>query len=328
MVGGGTPASSATGQFAPGDQLQVTAWGQVGGPEPLGVWVNDSSRPSESATWAYNASATTTGQAVLPRYNVSNASDGGWSTPGDVAFGWTACPMSTGIASCHSYDGPAVGVVGLPAVTGTSYFNATSASMTAYPWIATASTSGACSGDAGLPTCSDFTTFGGTGAYPSLEIARAGSGAAWRLGGSTGVLDAYGGTSAEFSANGSTTILSPADVVVDSTNGTAGVATINVTVADPRGVAMVRAESYWCTGIGPALVEAQQSPAPSGATLANVSVALNVSSEDGTLVYWVSERSTGSDWTPAVVGNLSMGGGTGTCVVPAPNPPTFGAANV
>jgi hypothetical protein len=328
VLGGGDPTSSSVGQFAPGDRLRISAWGDVEGLQPLGIWANDSSDPSESAHWSYNASDTTTGQAVEPRYNVSNASDGGWSTPDDVAFGWTNCPTSAGITSCNSYDAASVGVAGLPTVSAAEFFNATSASMTAYPWIATASTSGGCSGSPSLASCADFASFGGTGSYPSLQIVRVGSGAAWRIGGSAGVLEGYGGASAEFSSTGNTAVLAPADVVVDSSNGSAGVATVNVTVADPRGVVAVQAESYWCTGIGPALVVAQQSVSTPGATLANVSVALNLSSENGPLTYWISERSTGDIWSPGVGGNLSMTGGTGSCVVPPPNAPSVGATNV
>ncbi|MFI5414456.1 MAG: PKD domain-containing protein, partial [Candidatus Lutacidiplasmatales archaeon] len=328
VLGGGLPPSSGTGQFAPGDRIQITAWGAAGGPTPLAVWANDTANPTESVGWSYNGNDTSTGLPVLPRYDVSNSSDGGWSTPTDVAFGWTNCPPVSGISGCDSYDGPAVAAVGLPTVTGTEFWNASSSAMASYPWIATASSSGACSGAGSLPTCSDFQTFGGTGAYPTLQIVRTGAGAAWRIGGSSNALFGYGGGGAEYAPTGNATLLVPSDTVVDSSNGSAGVATVNVSVSDPRGVGAVRAETYWCTGIGPALVQAVQVPSSPGATLANVSVVLNVSSEDGLLTLWLSERSNGSAWTPAVATNLTMTGGSGSCVVPSPAAPAFGSSNV
>jgi PKD repeat protein len=328
VLGGGSPPSAGTGQFAPGDQLQITAWGTVAGPTPLAVWANDTSNPSESVAWSYNANDTSTGLPVFPRYDVSNGSDGGWSTPTDVAFGWTGCPSTSGLSFCNSYDGPAVAAVGLPTVTRTEFWNTSSSAMTSYPWIATASSTGGCAGAPSLPGCSDFGTFGGTGTYPGLQIVRTGGGAAWRIGGSSNEMFDYGGAGAEYAPTGVGTTLVPSETVVDSTNGSAGVATVNVTVADPRGVEAVRAETYWCTGVGPAVVQTVQ-PAPSpGATLANVSVVLNVSSENGPLTFWLSERSNGSSWTPGVGSNLTMTGGTGSCVVPAPAAPVFGASNV
>jgi PKD domain-containing protein len=328
VVGGGWPASSSVGRFAPGDQLRVTAWGTVGGPTPLAVWANDSTHPSESASWQYGAGATTTGQPVTPRFVVSNSSDGGWSTPYDVAFGWNACPALPGFGACNSYDGPAVGAVGLPTVTGTEFWNASSSAMEAYGWLATASSSGACSDGPLLPACSDFANFGGTGTYPTLQSVRTGTGVAWRIGGSANVFDPYGGAPGEFDSSGGTTLQLPSRVVVDSTNGSAGAATVNVTVADPRGVAAVRASTFWCTGAGLAVVQAQQAAGPTAGTFANLSVTLNVSSENGPLTYWISERSNGSSWTPGISYGLTMGGGAGTCTVPAPGAPGFGASNV
>lgn len=328
VVGGGLPPSPGTGHFAPGDQLRITAWGALSGPTPIAIWANDSSNPSESVSWSYNANDTSTGQSVLARYDVSNSSDGGWSTPTDVAFGWTDCPAFSGVAACDSYDGPAVAAVGLPTVTGTEFWNTSSSTMTSYPWIATASTTGACSNVGSLPACSDFQTFGGTGTYPTLQIVRTGAGAAWRIGGSSNDLFDYGGGGDEYAATEIATSLVPSETVVDSSNGSAGVATLNLTVADPRGVEAVRAETYWCTGIGSAVAQAVQSASSPGATLANVSVVLNVSSENGPLTVWISERSNGSAWTPGFASNVTMTGGTGNCVVPSPAAPVFGSSNV
>jgi hypothetical protein len=328
VLGGGALSVASVGHFAPGDQLRITAWGQVGGPLPLNVWANDTTNPSQSASWNYGGTATTTGQPVLPRFDVSNASDGGWSTPSDVAFGWSACPAIPGLGACNSYDGPAVAAVGLPTVSGAEFWNTSSAALEAVPWLATASTSGGCSGAPSLPTCSNYAGFGGTGSYPTLAIVRTAVGAAWRLGGSANVVAGFGGAAAEFAANGSTTTVAPGIVLVGSSNGSAGVATVNTTVADPRGVVAVRISAYWCTGAGPALVQAQTLAGPSAGTFTNVSVALNVSSEDGPLTYWLSERSNGSVWTPPVSHTLTMTGGSGTCTVPPPPAPGFGAANV
>lgn len=326
--GGGAPPSPSTGSFAPGDQVRITVWGSAGSPSPLSAWANDTTRPSESVVWSYNGNDTTTGLSISPRYDVSNDSDGGWSTPTDVAFGWTDCPSAPGVSVCNSYDGPAVGAVGLPTATGAEFWNGSSASMESYPWIATASTSGACAGTPPMPPCSNFQALSGTGVYPSLQIVRSGTGSAWRVGGSTNVVSDYGGAAAEFAPSGVATALVPSDVLVASANGSAGTATVNLTAADPRGVEAVRAETYWCNGVGPALVQASAAPAVPGATLSNLSVVLNVSSENGLLTYWVSERANGSTWTPWAPSNLTMTGGTGNCVVPPPSAPGFGSANV
>ncbi|MCI4322286.1 MAG: PKD domain-containing protein, partial [Thermoplasmata archaeon] len=117
----------------------------------------------------------------------------------------------------------------------------------------------------------------------------------------------------------------PASVTVDSASGTAGAATVNLTVADPRGAAEVRVGTLWCAGARAAFTQVQVS---TSGTLANVSVVLNVSSTNGTLAFWVSERGAGSVWSPAKVGNLTMTGGTSACTVPYPSVPWFGRGNV
>jgi hypothetical protein len=324
ILGGGWPSSASVGRFAPGDQLVVTGWGEVGA-APLRVWVNDSTNSSASAAWSYGPSATVTGAPVGPRYASSNASDGGWATPYDVAFGWNDCPTAPGPTSCNSYAGPALAATPLPLVTSATYWNSSTAATESFPWIATASSSGACGGPQTLSSCPDSATYGGTAAYPTLSIVPTSSNSsAWRIGPSNGSLADYGGTG-QYLPTGAASWQTPADVTVNSASGIAGTATVNVTIADPRGAAAVQVEALWCAAGGPRLTEVE---ATVHGTLTRVSVPLNVSSENGTLRYWVSERSSGNVWAPAVAHTLSMTGGSSSCVVPAPAAPSFGVGNV
>ncbi|MCI4356863.1 MAG: PKD domain-containing protein [Thermoplasmata archaeon] len=325
VVGGGWPASATVGRFAPGDQLSISLWGGVGDPSPLNIWANDTTTPTESAHWQYGSSSTTTGVGVGPRFAVSNTSDGGWATPFDAAFGMTACPEVTGPASCNTYDGPVQNLTALPVVTSASYWNSTSSAIESYPWIATASSSGGCQGAPPLSTCPDASGFGGTGTYPTLAIVRYGAmGSAWRIGGLTGSLANYGGSAREFAPNGSALLTEPASLTINATNGSAGMATVNVTVADPRGAAEVRIGTFWCSGSGTAFTQLQ---AATPGTRAEVSFVLNLSATNGTLPFWVSEHSAGSVWSPAIGGNLTMTGGTSSCTLPSPAAPWFGPSN-
>jgi hypothetical protein len=325
VSGGGWASSVTVGRFSPGDRLTIALWGSVGDPSPLNIWTNDTTTPAESAYWQYGANATTTGVAVGPRFAVSNASDGGWATPLDAAFGMTACPTVTGAASCNTYDGPVQNLTGVPLVTSTSYWNSSTAALEGYPWIATASSSGACQGAPPLATCADDSEFGGTGAYPTLAIVRSAGGSAWRLGGLAGSLASYGGRASEYAGNGSATLAEPASVTVDSASGAAGAATVNLTVADPRGAAEVRVGTLWCNGSGTTFTQVQVS---TSGTLSNVTVVLNVSARNGTLAFWVSERAAGSVWSPGNLGTLTMTRGTSACAVPSPAMPWFGSGNV
>jgi len=325
VLGGGWASSPAVGRFAPGDQLAVTVWGSVGSVSPLRVWVNDTSNASASAGWSYGAASTVTGDAVGPRFDSSNASDGGWATPYDVAFGWTDCPTVPGPTSCNSYDGPALAATAVPLVTGASYWNSSTAAVESFPWIATASSSGACGGPQTLANCPDALTDGGTRAYPTLAIVPNGANAsAWQIGSATGALATYGGVG-QYNPTGAGTWQAPAEVTIDSASGVAGNATVNLTVADPRGASAVQVEALWCAAGGPRLAEVEV--ALTG-TLARVTVPLNVASENGTLRYWVAERARGNVWGPSVAHALAMTGGTSSCAVPSPAAPGFSATNI
>ncbi|MCI4327385.1 MAG: PKD domain-containing protein [Thermoplasmata archaeon] len=327
IVGGGWARSSSVGRFAPGDQLTITAWGTANSTGPLGVWVNDTTDPAESSEWRYYGSATVTGDPVAPRYGSSNASDPGWSTPFDAAFGWTDCPSSAGPTACNTYDSRSLEAAGVPLVTFATYWNASTGTVESFPWIATASSSGACSGAVGLAPCPDARSFGGSGSYPNLAIVPNGpSGAAWRLGSPSGALLTYGsGPSAGFLSNGSATWQSPAATTVDSAVGIAGNATINLTVADPRGASSLEFEALWCSPSGPTLTDVVT---PASGTLVNVSTTLTLAPDNGTLTYWVAERSDGSVWGVPVAHSLSMTHGSGSCTLPAPSAPALGASNV
>jgi PKD repeat protein len=325
VLGGGWPSSDSVGRFAPGDQLLVTARGIVGGSSPLTTWVNDSTNPAESARWQFGAATTVTGVPVDPRYLESNASDPGWATPYDVAFGWTDCPSASGATACNTYDRNSLASVGVPLVTSASYWNASSSAEESFPWIATASTSGACSGSAALAACPDAQSFGGTGGYPTLAIVPDGAtGSAWRIGSGDGTLAGYGGVAGQFLPNGSATWQSPAAVSVTSATGRAGVVSANLTVADPRGATAVEVGALWCSPSGPVFT---QVVTPASGTLANVTASLDVASENGTLTYWVSERSAGVSWGASVGHTLAMTGGTASCAIPSPAAPGFGPAN-
>jgi hypothetical protein len=327
VVGGGWASSSSVGRFSPGDQLTITAWGTANASGPVGIWVNDTSDAGESAAWRYDSSATVTGDPVAPRYSSSNASDPGWATPYDAAFGWTDCPPTAGSAACNSYNARSLASAGVPLVTSATYWNASTGSDQSYPWIATASSSGACSGAPGLATCPDVQSFGGSGSYPTLAIVPDGpSASAWRLGSPNGALVNYAtGPSGEFLPNGSATWQSPETTTVDSTVGTAGNATVNLTVADPRGSSAVEIEALWCSPSGPTLTDVVS---PTSGTLTNVSTTLAMAPDNGTLTYWVAERSTGSVWGVPVAHSMSMTQGSSTCAIPAPAAPAFGPSGV
>jgi PKD repeat protein len=326
VLGGGWADSSNLGRFAPGDQLLVTAWGTPGDTSPLTIWVNDTSNSSASVRWQYGSSATVTGVPVGPRFASSNASDGGWATPYDAAFGWTDCPSATDATGCNSYDQTSLGTAGVPLVTSATYWNASTASVESFPWIATASSSGGCGGDPTLSACPDSLAYGGTGAYPTLAIVPEGSsGSAWRIGGTSGAIADYGGESDQFLSNGSAVWESPASIRVTSASGETGVATVNVTVADPRGASVVEVGTVWCSPGGPSETEVE---ATVSGTLANATLELNLTREYGNLTYWVAERSVGTVWSPPVAHTLQMFNGTGPCTLPSPAAPTFGASNV
>jgi PKD repeat protein len=327
--GGGWAPSPATGRFSPGDALMITLWGNVSAPAtPLDVWVNDTSDAGASAHWQYGANATITGNAVAPRYPRSAATDLGWLTPSDAAFGDLDCPAVSGPSSCLTYDGPVAHLAesAQPVVQNATFWNATTASWQAFPWIATASSSGGCSGAAGLAHCADVSSDGGTGAYPALAVVPSGSGSGWELGSPTAALGSYGGSSAEFTPNGTATTEFPALLSVPSTFGWNGNATLNVTLADPRGLWAVRASTYWCGSSGFTLPVATNSLR---GTRANTTLTLPVGSENGTLIAWVQEEAPGAAWSPAVRVSVAMhGGGGGSCTVPSPLSPWFGVSNV
>jgi PKD repeat protein len=335
--------AGAGGQFYPGDLLTIDLAGSPGGPGGLMVYINDTTRPARDISWGYTGATVLGGSAtVSPLYDAAAETDGGWTGGLNVGFGWQNCPLpvaGTSFAtSCNSYDGPVVNISGAPNVDGVASWNSTTHSYSnRFPWVVTQSSSGACSGLATAAPCADFTTYGGTGAYPTFEVESRG-GFAWYTYGASSPLERndFGGGTTEFPADGSLSALhDPTTLSALSTSVGSSSVRFQVRATDPNGVAAVTVSSWWCT------TNATRAPFSFPAALSlnplnsstdgnwTVNVPTGAAGMTGEFYYSVDARSDTGTTTAALTGRLDLTSGAGgSCTVHAPNAPGFAGGDI
>jgi PKD repeat protein len=343
VVSGIGSLGGAAGELSPGDHLTIVLSGSAGGVAPLSVVINDTSHPSHDLAWTYSGfDLLANGTALFPFYSTASAANGGWTGGLDVGFGWQNCPLplaGTSFAtSCNSYDGPLVNATGSPAVDSITSWNATShAYSSRYAWVATQSSSGACSGSAGAAPCADFTTYGGTGAYPLFQV-QARLGIAWYTYGGASPYEKsdFGGAASEFPANGSLSALEDPTAVSNVTTAIgANDVSFRVRASDPNGVGGVSVTSYWCTtnSTREALsYPATLSTSPFNTSLDGnwtVNVPTGAAGMTGPFFYAVAARSESGLATTPLLGKLTLTSGTGgSCGAARPKAPGLSSQDI
>jgi hypothetical protein len=337
--GVGALGASGHGALDPGDALTVTLFGAAGGTSPLAVYLNDTSAPSRSLAWNYSAADTVTGDPIVPLYSVANDSDSGWTGGLDDGFGWYNCPTpdpGTSFATaCDSYD-RSIAPGASPELTQVASWNATALAYThLFATLESSSSTGACSGGAGIAPCADFTTYGGSDQYPVFGVG-ARDGRSWiTYGPSAGELAPFAPTATEFPGNGNLSV--PYETtVVGGPSYVVGSNFVNVTVraTDPNGVARLAISSWWCTrGTTrfPAGFAARESSAIGNTPedgnwtavvgtqgdIGTLYLYAQVSSVDGAILY-------GPEWNTT----LTTGSGGACNGVSSPAAPTFSGSSV
>ncbi len=335
ISGVGTYSSTGWGNFAPGDELTVAIVGEVGGTSGLSVYVNDSTNPASSLQWTYSAAVTADGRPLTPFYNASAWTASGWGYGLNVAATWENCPEPVGYdypSPCNSYNGPAVDAVQVPTFRSASYWNASTLSYSnPFPWTATTSSAGGCSGYAA--PCQDFTTFGGTGFYPFWSLHAFGGKAWWMYGGTAPhEVNRWGGSAGEFSPLGFVPVYLDPTSIASVENTTVGnTFSLTAAVADPNGVQRVEMSAYFCHSSSTPQVQTQSavltiSPWDT-AEEGNWSTTFGTGGYTGTLYYWVRAESSAGVWSDPVSGSAAITGLT-SCSFTAPAAPTFSASNV
>lgn len=349
LTGVGALNGTVSGRFSPGDRLSLAIVGTAGSSVPLAVYVNDSTNPSRSLTWNYSAgtsyrpggpmpTGTVSGRPLTPLYATASADHRGWTGGLDVGFGWQNCPLPSThpfVSACNSYDGPVVQVAGTPEVQVVTSWNSTTHSYAnPYPSMVTVSSSGACSGLAGVSPCQGFSTNGGTGAYPTYSLDAA-MGRAWLAYGAPGpqVVSDLGGLSAQFPAQGN--LSSPVgSTVVSNLRTSVGSSAVTLTarVSDLYGVTQVRMSDWWCPSSGPRIPVTVPATLNSGgfntALDGNWSVNFPTNGHVGSLYFGVVAHSyTGVDSAPAN-GNVTVTGVGTNCVQSPPSAPTLTPTNI
>ncbi|MGP8071760.1 MAG: PKD domain-containing protein [Thermoplasmata archaeon] len=347
LAGLGALNATAEGAFAPGAALSITVNGTVGGPNPLSVAVNDSSDPSESLSWSYSGNrtlvdgalvnATVSGEPITPFYLNATTADTGWTDGLGVGFGWEGCPLpGTGNASgCNSYDGAVTAVAGSPEVDHVASWNATSHTYShLYPYLLTASSSGACSGNPAAASCTNFRSYGGSGSYPTFAVT-AQRGGAWFSYGPAAANDisTFGPLSAEFPANGSLSGLENPTTISDArATATSTDVTITARVTDPNLVKNVTVSTWWCrasnvreTNASPtALVAGGSNTIQDG----NWTTVVPTNNWAGFLFYSVVARSFSGVETAPYAGNATVTGSGGSCGATPPPSPGLAPTNI
>ncbi|HYK92614.1 MAG TPA: PKD domain-containing protein [Thermoplasmata archaeon] len=335
ISGVGTYTSTGWGNFAPGDQLIVQIVGQVNGTSGTSVYINDTTNPTSSLAWTYSPSVTTDGRPLTPFYNASAWTNGGWGYGLNAEATWENCPEPTGAdypSPCNSYDQPAVDSVGVPSFVSASFWNATTLSYSnPFPWTATTSSAGACSGYAA--PCQDFTTYGGTGFYPYWSLHAFGGRSWWVYGGTAPhEVTNWGQSAGQFNPLGFVPVYIDPTTVFGVTNGSVGnTFSVSAGAADPNGVQAVEVSAYFCFGsTTPSVLtkDAVLTISPYDTVYdGNWSTSFSTGVYTGTLHYWVRAESTSGVWSTAVSGSASITGVTG-CGFSPPAPPLFSIANV
>ena len=347
LTGVGALSATGAGDFAPGDILSIDLVG-VSNRSAFGVYLNDTSAPSHDLAWNYSLTSlpgvtygteTTppidspvAGRALSAAYSVAGDADGGWTGGLDVGFGWQDCPVPAGGASfpssCNSYNAAELGISGSPSLVSAYSWNASKPAgyRNEYPVLESRSSSGGCSGLPEVAACADFTSFGGSGSYPTLSVVAHAGRSAYTLGAAgADAVSTFGGTAREFPSNGSLSALE-VPTIVSAVNVTVGAGSVTLTarVSDPNGVARVLATSFWCGAGGvrlPHTAAAALVVGPYDTTLdGNWSVALPTASLTGVFYYSVTADSNSGAVSAPFVANASVTGSGGSCG--AAQPPT------
>jgi PKD repeat protein len=348
VVGFGALSAGGHGTFEPGDLLTLTLDGAAGGTAPLAVYLNDSTDSARSLTWNYAANATVNGTRVnqtvtdaplVPLYSNATERNGGWTGGRNIGFGWYGCPEPTDGdsfgAACDSYAGgtPLLGAPELDAVT--SWNASAHAYSNPYPEVETVSSTGACAGAAGMPSCADFTTYGGAGVYPVFGLA-SGQGHAWYTFAANGTSSfrPFGSVASEFLANGTLSpAIDPTVVGPPSISVGTGSATVSFRATDPVGTARAWVVTWWCTSHVNATettYAALLSGSP-GNTFedGNWTAATSTSTYTGSFFYWTRALSFDGVWTTSPIFNVTIQtGSSGSCLGQTPPHPGFTASDI
>ena len=346
--GFGALSSTGHGAFQPGDLLDLTLDGAAGSTTPLAVYLNDTTDPASSLAWNYSGNTTTgvplegarqlnytvTADPLVPFYANATPGDGGWTGGLDIGYGWYGCPTPSAgdsfSSACDSYAGGSP-LLASPEIDSVASWNATShAYANVYGSVETVSSSGACAGAAGMPSCADFTTYGGSGVYPVFGLGTA-LGHSWYTFAPTGTpgLFPFGSVAGEFAANG--TLAAPIDPVVLGTPsivvGT-GSASIAFRATDPIGTSRAWVTTWWCSS-GSVATEATY-PASISPTLGNTpqdgnwTAAASTSTYTGSFYYWVETLSVhGALTTGPIEVTILTTGTSGACGERAPPAPAL-----
>jgi len=349
LTGIGALNASGAGTFAPSDTLTLSFSGVAGGPAPLAVFLNDTTDAARDLAWNYSGAktfvngvfvnATVSGDSITPLYENASLTDTGWTDGLGIGFGSEDCPLPTAGPSfpsaCNSYSGALSNVAPSPQVVHVASWNRISHGYTnLYPYVETASSSGACSGGAGVAPCSDFTSYGGSGSYPTFAVTAEGGGAWFSVGAARGSdVATFGGLANEFPANGTPSGLEDPTTVSDlRTTVTSSTVTITSRVTDPNGVRNVYVTAWWCGQNTTRVVNTTQAALvlvpPNSFLDGNYTDIFPTNSWRGNFNYWVDATSTTGLATAPAYGNVTLTSGTGNCGTTAPPPPTLVASSI
>ena len=330
ISGVGTYTASGWGNLAPGDDLSIALVGSAQGGNGLMVYLNDTTDPSRSLAWSYSPASTVTGRPLTPFYNSSAETNGGWGYGLNVEATWENCPEAPGPAVCNSYDGPLVSSVGVPTIASATYWNSTSRSYSdPFPYVATSSSSGGCSlSSPYVAPCFDFTTWGGTGAYPYWSLHAAQGRSWWTYGGAyADQVSDYGGPSVQFAPSGIPPAVSdPTALYGLAVASASGSVSIGVRAADPGGVSAVQVGYQWCASMGSGAAVLGGGPMNTSDD-GEWSTSLSGGGYKGTVHFEVRALSRAGAWSPAVYGSAVVAGTT-SCTFPLPPSPWFGGSNI
>jgi len=348
IAGFGALNTSGEGALAPGDAISLTLDGVAGGPAPLAVYLNDTTHPGSSLAWNYSAGtkvggktvpATITSTALYPLYANASRSNGGWTGGLDVGLGYAGCPAPAGgtsfAAPCVSYGG-AWGLAGSPQVFSVASFNATAGAYSnPYPELQSVSSSGACALASGMPSCADFTSYGGAGIYPVFGLGT-GLGRSWITfaPAATAGFFPFAPVASEFPANGTLSasygpaIVGPASASVGPSS-----ATISFRASDPLGTAKAWITTFWCASASSTAVETTY---PASLTIApgnspadgNWSAPVATNGLTGTMFYWTRALAFDSTWSSRPIENVTIASGSGGCGATTPPAPKFNATDI
>jgi PKD repeat protein len=330
--------AAVEGAFRPGDLLTVDLTGEGG---RLSVRVNDTTDPSLDLAWDYGAETNSANLTFAPRYSSASTASGGWTGGLNVGVGEMTCPIPADgdefPSACNSYSAPWLNLTPSPELLGVASWNATThAFSNRYPAVETISSSGACSGLAGVPACADFAAYGGTRTYPTIGLSSIDGRAWYSIGAnSSEVRNSFGGPASEYPANGSLSGLRDPTTLSATTSVASADVDFDIRAIDPNQVQSVVVASWWCTRNLSRITLAY--PAILSGTGINtsfdgnwtVAVPLGTPGATGRFFYSVLARSETGAYSPYLYGStvITTGAG-GPCGASSPAPPGFTGSDI